>query len=120
MQIQKWILKTGASVFYLGYVPGMPGTLGSALVVVVLWYLHYHTGFVASAMVWWLAVIGLSILSVVLASRPQEVFGQQDPKQVIIDECAGQLITFFLIPLSLNTLVFGFILFRFFDIVKPY
>jgi len=39
---------------------------------------------------------------------------------VVIDECAGQFITFLFIPLSLKTLILGFFLFRFFDIVKPY
>jgi phosphatidylglycerophosphatase A len=39
---------------------------------------------------------------------------------VIIDECAGQFLTFLFVPLTLNTLVLGFLLFRFFDIVKPF
>jgi phosphatidylglycerophosphatase A len=120
MQILKWLQKAGASVFFIGYMPWMPGTFGSAVVIVALWYMRYHTHYIPSASLWWFASIGLTAISVLLASRPKEVFKSEDPKQVVIDECAGQLITFILIPLSYNTLILGFLFFRFFDIVKPY
>jgi phosphatidylglycerophosphatase A len=48
------------------------------------------------------------------------VFGDDDPSPVIIDEVAGQLVTFFMVPLTLKTLIAGFLLFRFYDIVKPW
>ena len=98
----------------------MSGTLGSAVVVVGLWYLQTKTHVILSPQLWWIAIIALTVLSIVLSSRPQEVFGKDDPREVIIDECAGQLITFFFVPLTLNNLALGFLLFRFFDIVKPF
>jgi phosphatidylglycerophosphatase A len=45
---------------------------------------------------------------------------RDDPAEVVIDEVAGILITFFLLPLSWLQLCFGFVLFRLFDILKPY
>jgi Phosphatidylglycerophosphatase A and related proteins len=109
-----------ASVLFLGYFPWMPGTIGSALVVAALWYMGFHMHHVFTPVAWWSLGVGLTAFSMIAASRPREVFHADDPKQVIIDECAGQFITFFFLPLSLNVLVLGFLLFRFFDIVKPY
>ena len=77
-----------------------------------------HTAF--SPQLWWIAIVALAALSIVVSSKPNEVFHREDPSQIIIDECAGQLITFFLIPLTLNNLLLGFLLFRFFDIIKPF
>ena len=120
MRIIKWLQKAGASVMFIGYMPWMPGTFGSAVVIAALWYMRYKTHFVPTTAMWWFAIIALTAISIVLASRPKEIFNSEDPKQVVIDECAGQLITFFLIPLSYNTLILGFLFFRLYDIVKPY
>jgi phosphatidylglycerophosphatase A len=120
MKFIRLIKKAIASVLFLGYFPWMPGTIGSALVVAALWYMSYHTHFALTPALWWTVGVALSAFSVIAASRPQEAFHADDPKQVIIDECAGQFITFLFLPLSLNVLVLGFLLFRFFDIVKPY
>ena len=116
----QFIQKAVASILFLGYFPLMPGTIGSALVVFGLWYLQYHVHAVFSPQQWWIAIIAFTALSIVVSSRPKEVFHRDDPHQIIIDECAGQLITFFFIPLTLNTLLLGFLLFRFFDIIKPF
>jgi phosphatidylglycerophosphatase A len=120
MNLIRFFQKTLASVFFIGYIPLMPGTLGSALVTAGLWYLQSRTHAVFSPTLWWIAIVGLTALSIVVSSRPKDVFRREDPQQVIIDECAGQLITFFLIPLTLNNLILGFLLFRFFDIIKPF
>jgi phosphatidylglycerophosphatase A len=119
----KWFQKALASLFFIGYIPGMPGTLGSlaatAVIGFIYWkapaflspqYLHYH----------WLILACLVALSIILSSKPKEIFGDSDPKQVIIDEFAGQCITFFMISISWPSLLLGFALFRFFDIIKPF
>jgi len=46
--------------------------------------------------------------------------GQDDPKEVVIDEVAGFLLTIYLLPLSWLSIALGFIMFRFFDILKPF
>jgi phosphatidylglycerophosphatase A len=120
MKLLNWIQKIGATVFFVGYFPWMPGTIGSALSVAGLWYAQRHVHCNVTPRMWWVAAVLLTALSMALSSRPKQVFNHDDPKPVIIDECAGQFITFFLIPLTLNTLVLGFLLFRFFDIVKPF
>lgn len=45
-------------------------------------------------------------------------YRKHDPQEVVIDEVVGTLITFIGIPMSLYSLVGGFLLFRFFDISK--
>ncbi len=117
------IRKIGASVFFLGYVPYAPGTIGSAAAVAGLWYANSRWGdFLTPERIalYWVGLIIVTGISIFLSSRCVEVFGSNDPSQIIIDEVAGQLITFFMIPLSLHTFVLGFFLFRFFDIVKPF
>lgn len=118
-----WIRKAGASLFFLGYIPFASGSIGSAAAVAGIWFAHsrlgdFHT--IERLPLYWGAMFVLVAISIFLSSKCKEVFGKDDPSQIIIDEVAGQFITFFMIPISLKTLVIGFLLFRFFDIVKPF
>ena len=120
-----WIRKAGASLFFLGFIPFAPGTIGSAATVAGIWYLHQHPRWslwfnADKPLIWWGSAIILVFISLLLSSRAKETFGKDDPGSVIIDEVAGQFITFFMVPLSIRTLIAGFFLFRFFDIVKPF
>jgi len=110
---------------FLGFIPGAPGTIGSAVTVAGIWFMsrhpvlsHYYNA--QQPLVWWLTSIALVGIALALSYHAKETFGTDDPGPVIIDEVAGQFITFFMIPLSVRTLIIGFVLFRFFDIIKPY
>jgi phosphatidylglycerophosphatase A len=59
------------------------------------------------------------VVGIPAATRVAHASGEKDPQFVVIDEVAGQWITFLFAPLTWKTLVAGFILFRGFDIVKP-
>jgi phosphatidylglycerophosphatase A len=114
--------KTGATVFFIGYLPAS-GTFASAATAVLLWYANGHLAALHSpqgGQWYWLAVIAAICCSFFFSSRSREIFGKEDSGRIVIDEVAGQLITFLFVPLSVRTLVTGFLLFRFFDIVKPY
>ena len=116
-----WIQRAFASMLFLGYIPFISGTIGSAATTALIWWGCCHGPKVlVTPLGLWAVGLGVTAFSILVASRPRDVFGSDDPKEVIIDECAGQLITFLFIPLSLKTLILGFFLFRFFDIVKPY
>jgi phosphatidylglycerophosphatase A len=115
-----WVQKALASVLFLGYIPFASGTIGSLFTVAVLWWACCRSHLALSPAAYWAAALALCALSILLSSRPKELFGSDDPKEVIIDECAGQFVTFLFVPLSIKTLVLGFFLFRFFDIVKPF
>jgi phosphatidylglycerophosphatase A len=101
----------------------MPGTIGSLVTVGLLWYFRDYTAryFTVQYVVsFWLMYFLFVAVAIFLSSRAKDTYGIDDPKQIIIDECAGQVITFFLIPISWRALILGFLLFRFYDVVKPF
>ena len=106
-----------ASLWPLGRVPLAPGTLGSALAAVLAPFLLLPLSYGARALV----LAGLCILGVLAAGRAEKLMGRSDPGQVVVDELAGQWLTYFpfavLRPLELLA---GFMLFRIFDILKPW
>jgi len=115
-----WTQRAFASVLFLGYLPFISGTIGSAATTAAIWWACCHRHTPVTPLGLWAIALAVAVLSMLAAARPREVFGSDDPREVIIDECAGQLVTFLFVPLSLKTLILGFFLFRFFDIVKPY
>ena len=105
-----------------GYFPLAPGTAGSALGLALVFAFRQ-----TSLTPLWLGVslaafAGLLFfVGVWSAGKAEKVFGRVDPGQVVIDEVVGQIITFVVTPrVTWTGLLAGFILFRVFDIVKPF
>jgi phosphatidylglycerophosphatase A len=102
----------------VGYLPLMPGTFGS-LVGIGLFLLLSQTavGLIVS-------IVVVTFAGIWAGSRTEELAGRKDPGKVVVDEVAGQLIA--TLPLvffrqwSIAAVMVSFVLFRFFDIVKPY
>ena len=118
-----WVRKAGASLLFIGYFPFAPGTIGAAFGAAGIWYVHARWGDFLTPerlVLYWGALFLLVMLSIILTSKGKETFGVDDPPQVIFDEVVGQAVTFFMVPITLPTLIVGFLLFRFFDIVKPF
>ena len=68
-------------------------------------------------------VIFLTVVVVVgtwAAGRAEQLLGRKDPGAIVIDEVAGMTVSVLLFPPTLPMLVLGFVLFRVFDIVKPF
>ncbi len=105
-----------------GYFPIAPGTAGSLVgvaVVVVLAQLHLSR--TDSIAVLALATTVLCVLGIWAAGEAEEFFGKTDPGAVVVDEVVGQMVTFLLLPHSnWKWLLAGFLLFRAFDVVKPF
>lgn len=103
-----------------GYFPWGPGTMGAVFAIAVWLPLFLLTGYVT-----WLAVtIGLVALFTVLgvwSSTVAERYWGEDPSRVVIDEVVGMWITLLAVPhdAQWHTIVTAFVLFRFFDMVKP-
>jgi len=98
-----------------GYSKLAPGTAGSA--VGVLFYLPL------AAEPWRVqlaAAIAVTALGVVAAQRVAALVGKKDPGLVVVDEVAGQWITFVSLPFTPAIALSGFLLFRAMDIVKPW
>jgi phosphatidylglycerophosphatase A len=115
----RWLRKGGASVFFIGYCPAS-GTIASAFAVMMLWLLSGMGWLSAGGVAYWLMTLAVVGCSFYFSNRSRELFGREDSGRIVIDEVAGQLITFLMVPLTLRTLIAGFFLFRLFDIVKPF
>ena len=72
-----------------------------------------------SSLLYIILTIFLLILGIWVSGRAEIYFGH-DGSQIVIDEIIGVMITFVWIPLTVHTLIIGFILFRIMDIVKPF
>jgi phosphatidylglycerophosphatase A len=105
-----------ATAGYCGYAPVAPGTVGSL------------AGLVAYLLVWWSdsaaveigLIVALFAVGVWAATTAERFFGGIDPGPVVIDEVVGMLITLAFIPVGPSGAAAGFVLFRIFDVIKPY
>jgi phosphatidylglycerophosphatase A len=105
-----------ATVGYCGYFPLAPGTVGSA------------AGLIFYLLVWWTQspLVEVGLIAVLFAigvwagTASERYFGGIDPGPVVIDEVVGMLITLAFIPVGLSGALAGFVLFRIFDVIKPY
>jgi len=105
-----------ATLFGLGHVPIAPGTAASAAALAV-YVLALH------AWPWPLYLLFLAalfLLGTAASSALAAELGQADPKRIVVDEALGQLLALFLVPAAWLPLLATFILFRFFDIIKPF
>ena len=108
-------IKIAATGFGSGYAPLAPGTAGT-LVGIPLYL-------VFSAMSWplWLiTVVAFTCLAWYVSREAEKLFGQKDAQCIVIDEITGFQWTLFLIAPTALHVALGFILFRLFDIVKPF
>jgi phosphatidylglycerophosphatase A len=105
-----------ATVAYCGYFPIAPGTVGSA------------AGLVVYLLVWWAQsplvevalILTLFLAGVWAGTTAERYFGGIDPGPIVIDEVVGMLITLAFIPVGLSGAIAGFVLFRIFDVIKPF
>ena len=116
------------TLFGLGKAPKIPGTFGSFATIIIL-YIFFHIFELSSNIILVILVIifVLSFFAVSIHIRDNE---NKDPKEIIIDEFIGQSIPIYLYEISHGTakspneaLIFYcicFLLFRFFDIAKPF
>jgi len=120
------------TTFGVGYIPGAPGTYGSVVgVAIYLGIGAFETHAVDHGPMY--AVVFHHAVNVILltafclvgiwaSGRSIPLLGNDDPSEAVVDEVIGQLITFCFIPFGLGWpfIVAGFLLFRLFDIWKPY
>ena len=118
-------MKYLATLFFLGNMSNMPGTLGSLVGLVIGVIIVSFLSVVSFALILVLIFI-LSYFSIVAYTRKPDETGH-DPKEVIIDEVLGQLVSMaplmFFVENTRELLIYVFIsffLFRFFDILKPW
>jgi phosphatidylglycerophosphatase A len=135
-----------ATAFGLGYLPKAPGTWGSLAGVALGWFSMYFTTLQLAPRIgatgelsnppslWWAGfawdesflIVIVSIVGVWAANQTANFLQVKDPQIVVIDEVSGQLISYLglatprTFALNWKYLLLGFILFRAFDIWKPF
>jgi phosphatidylglycerophosphatase A len=105
-----------ATVAGCGYFPIAPGTVGSA------------AGLLVYAAVAWThsRIVEAGVIAVIFAvgtwsaTHAERYFGAIDPGPVVVDEVLGQLVTLAFIPVGWQAALAGFVLFRIYDVIKPY
>jgi phosphatidylglycerophosphatase A len=103
-----------ASILGIGYIKG-GGTIAAAVTCCAIWLL-WLIG--VSPVVFLAGCIAVTLLGVYVGNKVEPYWGK-DSYRVVIDEVAGMWVTMLFVPYSLSLMIAGFILFRFFDIVKP-
>src|SRR5436190_12510078 len=121
-------LALAIATFGVGLLPLAPGTWGSAVGVGIYLMIRLlvlekgHFPFLAVELT---TIVVITLAGIWAASQTERLSGRKDPGKVVVDEVAGQLIA--MLPITFVTawswqtmVIVSFILFRFFDIVKPY
>ena len=131
-------LALALTTFGVGYIPGAPGTYGSLVGLGIYLFIGINlaeaaehglrtgTNFshIVSLHFALVAVVFSSFvfLGMWASSRSTAIFGTDDPHEAVVDEVMGQIVTFFFIPFTTDwkLILAGFVLFRLFDIWKPF
>lgn len=107
-----WLAQLGG----IGKAPFAPGTVATVLVGIPAAYLLGH-----AAMIWAIvAVLVLFLAACYVAEIAERQADRIDPQEIVIDELVGYLVTVIAFPLSWKSLGSGLLLFRAFDILKPW
>lgn len=107
----KNLTKITASFFGVGFAPIAPGTWGSAAGALLAWLS-------GDWLIYW--ALGLSALGLRICRQAQVVFGTKDPKAFVLDEVCGMMLSVLWLPKNVSLYFWAFILFRIFDIWKPW
>lgn len=115
-----WMCKSPSYVLALGLGSGLspwaPGTMGSLAAAIVYWFLLRDISLIYLGVI---IVVGF-VLGVYVSDKTGKALAIHDYSGIVWDEWIGMWLTMFAVPQSLTSCVIGFVLFRLFDIVKPF
>ncbi|MFH1646041.1 MAG: phosphatidylglycerophosphatase A [Candidatus Omnitrophota bacterium] len=103
-----------SSGLYLGYLPKAPGTFGSLLGLLI--YLMLRD----LRLIYIVVVVLLFIAGFLVSKRAEDIFDQKDSPKIVIDEIAALCFVYLFIEPTWLMVLLGFVLFRIFDIFKPF
>jgi phosphatidylglycerophosphatase A len=107
------LLTSIATIGFLGYIPFAPGTIGSLLALGIFLLMDFP---LSAHLV---LIIAGALLGTHAATTAEKVLKEKDSKKIIIDEFIGFYVAVLFLPKSAGVAIAAFILFRFFDILKP-
>jgi phosphatidylglycerophosphatase A len=100
---------------YVGRFPVAPGTAGTVLGVLLYLWIK-----VLSPLPYGIICLLIGLVGTWAAGRAEVMLGSKDSPTIVIDEITGYLVAMFMAPPAWGYVVAGFVLFRMFDIVKPF
>ena len=112
----KLLSKVISTFFGLGYFPVAPGTITSLVVILAYKFYLYQLSWPLYLLILFL----LFLVGVYTSTKFSAESNKKDPRKIVIDEACGQLLVLFRMSEAWFPVLAGFILFRVFDIVKPY
>jgi len=104
-----------ATGFGAGFSPIVPGTMGTLVAIPI----YYSVSSISSPL-YELTLVAFFFFSSWISHQAEGYWGSKDDRRIVIDEIMGFLVTMLWVPKTLFSIVAGFILFRFFDILKPF
>ena len=104
-----------ATGFFIGTVPFAPGTFGSIIGLPICFLISRLDILIAV-----ICTILFILFAIRMAAVAEKALKKKDAGEIVIDEIAGLIVTFIGIPFTLKTVIVGFIIFRTFDILKPF
>jgi len=107
------LLKNIATLGFIGYLPVAPGTFGTF--VALLFFALVKPSLPLHVFL----LIFVTTIGIFASSRAEEILNEKDSSHIVIDEFAGYALSVLFLPHTLSSLVVSFLLFRFFDILKP-
>jgi len=121
MRLSQFMLTCAATWFYSGRTTKAPGTMGSLAAVPVGWAIAVLLGYPALLA----GIVIVFVAGIPIAHKYSEMIGVHDPGEIVIDEVAGQWLCILVVPLGngftdLAWLAAAFVMFRIFDILKPW
>ena len=112
-----WII---ATFFGSGFGKPGPGTWASVATAALWFGLGRFAANSVQPICTTAAALLATLIGIPAATRVARALGRKDPSQVVIDEVAGQMIAFIFVPLNWHNILAALILFRAFDITKPF
>ena len=111
----KYISLLWAHFFFIGFFPLFPGTIASLVIALIYYYLLQGV----SPLFIFLLIAIVFFTGIPASSYAEKYQGRKDPRSVVIDEVVGQLVAL-VFSKGLTQVFLAFILFRFFDAIKPF
>jgi phosphatidylglycerophosphatase A len=114
-----FLVRAFALGFGAGRMPLAPGTWGALEGLIIVYGIHRLLPSQETIALWSLCLV-LGLITVLSADYVARQMNSPDPQEVVADEIVGQMACFLWVPITGKTLIIGFVLFRFFDISKPF
>ena len=101
--------------FGSGFSPLVPGTAGTVVGIPLYWLFSFFPW-----PIWLISILAFTCLAWYVSDEAERLFGRKDAPCIVIDEIAGFQWSLFLVTPTVSHVALGFVLFRLFDIVKPF